>query len=253
MSSKSVNPMPDDGGPKRPPRVTDAARKARAAKKGKPRKRTEVLPPVYLEPWEKQRGEGASRYEAFLAYRDQPEQGQIRRSLERAAHTVGKAPGTLENWSREDHWRERCAAWDRHLQSVRDHARIRKLEEIAEREAMQLAGSTAALAQPIQALLQRIQTIQQANGDAWENVDIEALTSLAVRAARAMPMTVAGERLVHGLSTANVDAHVHVDDRRQAAEAMSPVERERFLLGEGVDDGRAGERERAARRVADRR
>lgn len=241
--------MADNGGAKRPTRVSDKNRAARNARKGKPKARTEVLPPVYLEPWEKQKGEGLTRYEAFLAYRDQPEQGQLRRSLERAAHTVGKHPGTLETWSREDHWRERVAAWDRHLQSVRDSARIRKMEEIAEREAMQLAGSTAALQQPIQAVLQRIQTMQQAGEDPWSDIALDDLMRLAVRSARAMPAVVAGERLVHGLSTANVDAHVRVDDRRQAAEAMTPVERERFLLGEGVDDGRAGERERAARRA----
>ena len=248
--------MPDR---KRKPKPRPANLKAgtadrRKAKKGQPRERTAVLPPAYLEPWEKHPGESTSRYEAFLIYRDQPAQGQLRRSLERAAHAAGKAPATLEGWSREDHWRERCSAWDRHLQAVRDAAKVRELEAIGVRQAQQLAAATQTLQAPIVALLTRIQRRQEADpaADPWAGIGDAALAQLAIRAARAMPHVIVGERLVQGQSTENVDVHATVTDARRDAEAMPPIERERFLVGEGVDDGRAVEREKARARVAAR-
>jgi hypothetical protein len=238
---------------KRPARVTAANQQANKARKGKPRERTRVLPPAYLEPWEKQPGESRSRYEAFLVYRDQPAHGQLRRSLERAAHACGKSPSTLEQWSREDHWRERVSAWDRHLQAVKDAAKVRELERIGERQAQQLAAATASLQAPIVGLLQRIERRRQLNPeDPWEGISDVHLAQLAIRAARAIPHVIVGERLVQGQSTSNVDAHVTVSDERRDAEAMPPVERERLLLGEGVDDGREQDREKARARAAGR-
>lgn len=248
--------MPDRKPPqdKTPARVTPAHKAASKRKKGQPRQRTEVLPPVYLEPWEKQPGESRERYEAFLVYRDQPAQGQLRRSLERAAHSVGKAPGTLENWSREDHWRERVGAWDRHLQAVKDAAKVRELENIGVRQAQQLAAATFALAAPITSLLNRIEARRQENPneDPFGGMSDAALAQLAIRASRAMPMVIVGERLVQGQSTDNIDVHATVSDARRDAEAMPPHERERMLLGAGVDDGRGLERQKAAERAAAR-
>lgn len=220
------------------------------------RKKPETAPVVYLEPWERQADETHERYSAFLIYRDQPAQGQLRRSLERAAHACGKSPSTLEQWSRQDRWRERVQAWDRHLQAVQDAAKVRKLTELAEREALQLHSATQTLQAPIVALLTRIQTVQGQGEDPWEKINISDLTTLAIRSARAMPHVIVGERLVHGLSTTNaqvdVTGDVRIEDARRQAEAMSPVERDRFLLGETVDDGRGGAREKAARRLAER-
>jgi len=88
--------------------------------------------------------------------------------------------------------------------------------------------------------------------DPWESISDTTLTQLAIRAARAMPHVIVGERLVQGQSTANVDVHATLDDARQAAQAMLPVERDRYLLGAGVDDGRGEERAEAARRAAAR-
>lgn len=236
----------------RPPRITDTNRQARNRQKGKPRKRTEVVPPVYLEPWEKQPRESSQRYEAFLVYRDQLDHGQLRRSLERAAHAVKKHPQTLAEWSREDHWRERAAAWDRHLQSVRDAQHIRAVEAIAARQGMQVQAAAATLQAPIQALLEKIQR----DHDYLDQLSAWQLTRLALAASRAMPVVIQSERLIQGLSTQNVDAHVEGDvtlrDARAAAEAMTTVARERFLIGEGIEDGRAHERQDAARRAQER-
>lgn len=241
---------------KRPAGVTAKHADAKKRRRGQPRDRTKVAPPVYLEPWEKQPGESIERYEAFLVYRDQLTNGALRRGLERAAHACGKHPSMLEQWSREDHWRERVGAWDRHLQSVKDAAKIRAIEAIAEREAMQLQAAAQTLQAPLQALLTNIAEFQSRGENYLGGLTPWQLTRLSLVAARAMPSVIQGERLVQGLSTANVDAHVSGDvsvrDARAAAEAMTPIDRERYLLGEGFSDGRDTDRRDAAQRSQDR-
>jgi hypothetical protein len=237
---------------KRPKGMSDESIETGKRKRGQPRERSRPTPPIYLEPWERQPGEAEVRYQAFIAYRDQLSQGQLRRGLERVAHAAGKHPTLIERWSREDHWRERCAAWDRHIQSVRDAAKVRAVEAIADREAAQMAAAAQALAQPIQALLMRINAQMAAKEEPFEGLTMWQLANLARASARALPAVIQGERLIQGLSTSNVDAHVSgdvtVSDARRQAEAMPPMERERFLLGEGFADGREAEREEAASR-----
>lgn len=81
------------------------------------------------KPWEQQRGEGASAYQAFLTYRDLGSE----RTLMRVCDTVHAArrgarrskawvSGGISGWSARWHWVERVRAWDVHLQSLRDQA-----------------------------------------------------------------------------------------------------------------------------------
>lgn len=225
------------------------------AKRPRP-ERGEVLPPAWTEPWERQPGEGDQRWEAFVIYRDQPTNGITRRSLEKVAASCGKHHTLIERWSRQDGWRQRVHAWDAHVQSQKDLAFIRRREQIADEHARQLGAVRMALVQPTLALLDRINRARQQGTDALDGIPTSELLKAMVGASRALGPVMQIERLSAGLSTTNADVHVSGDlgavEARRQAEQMPPLERDRLLLGDGVDDGRGGEREAAEARAAAR-
>lgn len=84
------------------------------------------------DPWERQPGESAKAYQAFKAYRDMP---PAERSVRKSG---GDSKGTARErrflgWSSEFRWVERAAAWDGHLDRIRQAERIRSIRQ-AERQ-----------------------------------------------------------------------------------------------------------------------
>ncbi len=79
--------------------------------------------------WKRQPSEPPKAWSAFAAYRDMP---APERSLDavarcRSGRQVGRkraATGRIQAWSRQYRWVERAAAWDRHLDSEAQRARI---------------------------------------------------------------------------------------------------------------------------------
>src|SRR4051812_38519357 len=119
-------------------------------------------PTPALEPWERQPGESEKRWSAFVAYRDQPA-GQ--RSLRGLARQLGRGGRLLQQWSSEDGWQRRVAAWDRHSQRVHQRAVERELDRLGERHANVLAAVVHVLQAPVQQFLQRMADARAAGDD----------------------------------------------------------------------------------------
>ena len=74
---------------------------------GRKKKNTDTPP----EPWERQSGESAEAFGAFVMYRDMGADGQ-KRSLAKLGQNLGKTKAQMEHWSSKWNWQERVIAWD---------------------------------------------------------------------------------------------------------------------------------------------
>ena len=83
------------------------------------------------KPWDKRDDETARNYEAFCVYRDLGPG----RTLSVCATKISSY-SYIKKWSTRFDWVDRCAAWDAHLQKIRDEEK-----EEAVREAEQLISS----------------------------------------------------------------------------------------------------------------
>lgn len=61
-----------------------------------------------IRPWDRQPGESAKAYQAFLTYRDQGED----RSIRTVAQVLNKSGALIGRWSGANDWVSRAAAWD---------------------------------------------------------------------------------------------------------------------------------------------
>lgn len=88
--------------------------------------------------WERQDGEPAKAFAAFIWYRDLgPETRSLNLAYQResGAPPAMRAPGTWAAWSSEWRWVERAAAYDAYLDDLRRRVREAKLRELEERRA----------------------------------------------------------------------------------------------------------------------
>lgn len=82
-----------------------------------------------LEPWDRQSGESAPAYEAFLTYRDMG----YARSNGGVAQKLGKSKTLMDRWSAQWNWVQRTEAWD----SMPSAKLVEAYEEMATRVAQQ--------------------------------------------------------------------------------------------------------------------
>lgn len=81
-----------------------------------------------VQPWERQDGETAKQFEAFVVYRDLGDE----RSLVKVAEMLSKSAQLMSRWSSANKWVERVAAWDDEqdrilrLEQIKDIKRMRK-------------------------------------------------------------------------------------------------------------------------------
>jgi hypothetical protein len=123
-------------------------------------------------------GEPAA-FGAFATYRDQ----DGRRSLRRVAHSVGKTPSVIANWSVQHRWVGRCDLWDAELDRVRREATKATVEEMAARHAA-MASS----------LLTKV---------GWRLVDLKGENLSIDQLLRALELGVRIEREARGLRSAD--------------------------------------------------
>lgn len=64
------------------------------------------------KPWERQKGESAQAYEAFVTYRDMGAE----RSVTKVAQSLNKSRGLIGRWSSQWNWTERVRAYDNELE-----------------------------------------------------------------------------------------------------------------------------------------
>lgn len=83
------------------------------------------------EPWERQAGEHAARFEAFATYRDAGPD----RTIRAVAQRLGKSASLIARWSADDAWQRRIEAWEQHLDKLRREAAEQEIVDMAKRHA----------------------------------------------------------------------------------------------------------------------
>lgn len=96
-----------------------------------------------IRPWDRQPGESAKAYQAFLTYRDQGED----RSIRAVAQVLNKSGALIGRWSGANDWVSRAAAWD--------SMPSRKTEEAYAEMAADIAAQHRALSDKLMARLSR--------------------------------------------------------------------------------------------------
>lgn len=115
------------------------------------------------EPWERQQGETSKAWQAFQTYRDLG----ITRSLQKAADTLGKSRGLLEDWSSKFEWGKRTAAWDAEVDRQARQAQIEEIKKMRKRH----ADLASAMLVKAARALQRIPEDEIKAGDVSRMVD----------------------------------------------------------------------------------
>jgi hypothetical protein len=165
------------------------------------------------------------RKEAFVMYRDMGTD----RNLRGVAQALQKSLTLLGRWSKEDGWQLRVASWDAEQDRIRQKAAKEELERITKKHARAIESTITVLMQPAMKLAQEIE-----NGDhgMLEGADPIMLANLAAQAGKQLPALVQASRLIHGVSTQNVEVK---SDTRIRIEGASPEELDSYLTN--YDDG----------------
>lgn len=178
------------------------------------------------------------RREAFVIYRDMGND----RSLRAVAQALQKDQSLVARWSMQNNWRMRVAAWDAEQDRVRQAAAKAELERVTRKHARAIEDTIEVLMQPAVQLAQRLR-----NGDEklFEEMSAVELGNLTALAGKQLPALVTASRLVHGVSTANIEAK---SETRIAIEGATPADLDAMLLDvedgtEGIIEGTAHERE----------
>lgn len=148
----------------------------------------------FERPWTRQPFDTDARWRAFQRYRDQP----LPRTIRGASEALGGYDvRTLEKWSSENAWPERCFELDRYL----DEQRIAATVDVLEEDARTTAGFHVALlrdAQQAAASVVRGWLVRLASGlplEGWSPNDVRGM----------IKDTITLERLVRGQATERVE------------------------------------------------
>ncbi len=113
-----------------------------------------------FDPWERQPAEKEQCFSAFVAYRDAGED----RSIRAVTRVNGNDPAEAhkpwrtqaQRWSVQWRWRERCAAYDRHLDAAKVKATRKIVAQMAEGHASLTNAALGVLQEPIAEVIRRI-------------------------------------------------------------------------------------------------
>lgn len=167
------------------------------------------------------------RKEAFGLYRDMgPE-----RNLRGVAQVLHKSLTLLGRWSTEDGWVRRVAAWDVYQDKMRQKEAAAARLEVSRRHAESLDTTLKVITQPALELARRLDAGELNLSDMTNAQLLEASTIIG----RVMPRIVVASRLVHGMSTEQIDDKT---DQQKMIENATPEELDEFLAP--VDTGDAG-------------
>lgn len=134
------------------------------------------------DPWEKQEGESAKAFEAFVIYRDLAED----RSQVKVAEALGKNITLMARWSSRWKWVERVDAWDREQDRLLRIQMNRERRAMVRRHAQQFkAVQTAA-----------VKFMEVTFGKGFEHVTNETMT--VTELIRILDIASKGERIAMG-------------------------------------------------------
>lgn len=106
------------------------------------------MPNIKDQPWERQKGESARAFEAFLVYLQMgPE-----RSQQAVAQRCSKSVSLIRRWSSDNKWVERCRAWDNYLQQEAKKAAVAEVRKMNQRHAKMASAIQATAMQALQEL-----------------------------------------------------------------------------------------------------
>ena len=104
------------------------------------------MPNKREQPWDRQKGESARAFEAFLVYLQMgPE-----RSARAVAQKLSKSYTLAGRWSRTYKWVERCRAWDNYLQQEAKKAAATAVRNMNRRHAQMAAAIQGTAMQALQ-------------------------------------------------------------------------------------------------------
>ena len=104
------------------------------------------MPNKREQPWDRQKGESARAFEAFLVYLQMgPE-----RSVRAVAQKLSKSYTLAGRWSSTYHWVERCRAWDNYLQQEAKKAAAAAVRNMNRRHAQMAAAIQGTAMQALQ-------------------------------------------------------------------------------------------------------
>ena len=104
------------------------------------------MPNKREQPWDRQKGESARAFEAFLVYLQMgPE-----RSVRAVAQKLSKSHTLAGRWSSTYHWVERCRAWDNYLQQEAKKAAAAAVRNMNRRHAQMAAAIQGTAMQALQ-------------------------------------------------------------------------------------------------------
>lgn len=211
---------------------------ARTQQKGtrRPPHGREYVAPSDADLWERQTGETEAEYQGFLSYRDSARP----RSIQRTSEDIATSYTSVLRWSRSHRWLERTGAWDRLAErEVNERARERAVQR-TEEQARSVERTQRVLDGVTVRLLDRIERLNEEEPTWVDRLSVEDVVKMTGAVGRALPKLIETERLLLGLSTANVAGHDGGPLRAQALEdarGMNRTEAETYLLG--FDDGQA--------------
>lgn len=180
-----------------------------------------ILRDDYTYPWErdKEAGETAAAFAAFVTYRDLPPRS---RSLRKAAAAhyhddpeagVGRAKVVqFEKWSAEYDWQVRVEAWDDERDRVRRQAHLRAVEDMAERHARDAAAAQNLALLPLRYLANRLSDEEGRKNLQMEMqlLGLKDQIRLAFLGERLLPRLQLAERLARGEPTEIVQGELGV-------------------------------------------
>lgn len=152
--------------------------------------------------WERQPGELDKEWEAFTFYRENRP-----KTLEATAKELGIPLSTLYGWSSDLMWRERVAAYDRHI----DRARVRAAETAAQRQGRthaRLLGKARRILD--HEIAERLKDIEAGHHERMKDSTYRLMLETVVKL----------ERLVAGESTERVDDARKVDFSKLSTEEL---------------------------------
>lgn len=174
-------------------------------------------------PWNRQPCDTEARWRAFQTYRDLPPP----RTIGALAKALGRSTRSLEMWSREDAWPERCADFDRYL----DAKRVTVIEDVLAEDARAVANRHASIARD--AIEVAHAQVRQWLADLAEGILPEPWSPSEVRGMLKDMITL--ERLVRGEATERVEHGLSgVDLSKLTIDELEDLRRLEAKAGAGV-------------------
>lgn len=108
----------------------------------------------------------------------------------------------------------------------------RSTRKMSRRQALQLAATSSALTEPLQAVLRRVKQARAEGLDPFAGLSLSELMPIAIAASRVLPTTMRTERVIVGLPTPDADSGDtgRAEAQREVA-IYSREEAEAYLLG----------------------